>query len=165
MQEVIVEENNERIDAYLASVTDLSRTKIEKLLKDGTILVNDKNVKTSYKVTEDDIITIDDYEEEIMDAVPENIPLDIVYEDDDVIVVNKANGVVVHPAPGNPTGTLVNGLLYHFKNLSKVNGNLRPGIVHRIDACTTGLLMVAKNDYAHNKLASELSMQKTKAMK
>ena len=141
MQEIKVSEGGKRIDAYLASVTDLSRTKIEKLLKDGTILVNDKNVKTSYKVTEDDIITIDDYEEEIMDAVPEDIPLDIVYDDDDVIVVNKANGMVVHPAPGNMHGTLVNALIYHFNNLSNVNGNLRPGIVHRIDAYTTGLLI------------------------
>ena len=161
MQEIKVEESGKRIDAYLASVTDLSRTKIEKLLKDDTILVNDKSVKASYKVGDGDIITIDDYEEEIMDAIPENIPLDIVYEDDDVIVVNKANGMVVHPAPGNMHGTLVNALLYHFNNLSTVNGNMRPGIVHRIDAYTTGLLMVAKNDYAHNFLADELSKKET----
>ena len=97
-----------------------------------------------------------------MDVEPENIPLDIVYEDDDVIVVNKPNGMVVHPAPGNYHGTLVNALMYHFKNLSKVNGALRPGIVHRIDADTTGLLMVAKNDKAHEILAKELENKETK---
>ena len=97
-----------------------------------------------------------------MDVEPENIPLDIVYEDDDVIVINKANGMVVHPAPGNYHGTLVNALMYHFKNLSNINGPLRPGIVHRIDADTTGLLMVAKNDKAHEILAKELEEKKTK---
>ena len=161
MQEIKVSEAGKRIDAYIASVTDISRTKIEKLIKDGTILVNDKPTKASYKVCLDDKIFIDDYEEEIMDAVAENIPLDIVYEDDDVIVVNKPNGMVVHPAVGNTHGTLVNALLYHFKDLSGVNGALRPGIVHRIDAYTTGLLMVAKNDYAHNFLAEELAKKET----
>lgn len=161
MQEIKVEETGKRIDAYLADITNLSRTKIEKLIKDEIILVNNKKVKASYKVCENDIITIDDYEEDVMDAVAENIPLDIVYEDDDVIIINKPNGMVVHPAPGNIHGTLVNGLLYHFNHLSNMNGSLRPGIVHRIDAYTTGLLMVAKNDYAHNFLADELSKHKT----
>ena len=161
MQKIEVIENNKRIDAYIASQTDISRTKVAKLLEDGVITVNDKTVKSSYKVAEGDIIIIDDYEEEIMDAIPEKMDLDIIYEDDDVLVVNKANGIVVHPAVGNLHGTLVNGLLYHFNELSKVNGTLRPGIVHRIDAFTTGLLMVAKNDYAHNFLAKQLSEKTT----
>ena len=161
MQEEVVKEGGIRVDAYVASITDISRTKIANMIKNEEILVNNKKVKASYILEENDVIQIGEYEPEIMDAKPEKMDLDIVYEDDDVIVINKANGVVVHPAPGNTSGTLVNGLLYHFKNLSKVNGNLRPGIVHRIDAYTTGLLMVAKNDYAHNKLASELSEQKT----
>jgi len=161
MQEEVVLNGGMRVDAYVSSITDISRTKIAKMIKEGEILVNGKTVKASYILEENDVISIGEYEPDIMDAKPEKMNLDIVYEDDDVIVVNKANGVVVHPAPGNTSGTLVNGLLYHFKNLSTLNGNLRPGIVHRIDAYTTGLLMVAKNDYAHNKLASELSSQKT----
>lgn len=161
MREEVVSEGNCRVDSYIANITDISRSKIAKMIKDGDILVNDKKVKASYKLEENDVIKIGEYEEEPMDAKPEKMDLDIVYEDDDVIVVNKPNGLVVHPAVGNKSGTLVNGLLYHFKNLSHVNGELRPGIVHRIDAYTTGLLMVAKNDYAHNKLASELSEQKT----
>lgn len=161
MQEIKVEESGKRIDAYIASQTSLSRTKIGKLIDDEIILVNDKKTKASYKVNENDIIKIDDYEEEIMDASGENIPLEIVYEDDDVLVINKPNGMVVHPAVGNTHGTLVNALVYHFSNLSHVNGNLRPGIVHRIDAYTTGLLMVAKNDFAHNSLAQQLSEKTT----
>lgn len=161
MQEIEVMEDGIRIDAYLAKITDLSRTKISKLLDDDVIKVNGNSVKASYKVVSGDLITIDEYEEEVMDAIPEKMELDIVYEDDDVIVVNKANGIVVHPAVGNLHGTLVNGLLYHFDNLSNVNGTFRPGIVHRIDAYTTGLLMVAKNDYAHNFLAKQLSEKTT----
>lgn len=161
MQEIEVMEEGIRIDAYLAKITDLSRTKISKLLDDEVIKVNGNRVKASYKVVAGDLVTIDEYEEEIMDAKPEKMNLDIVYEDDDVIVVNKANGIVVHPAVGNLHGTLVNGLLYHFDNLSNINGTFRPGIVHRIDAYTTGLLMVAKNDYAHNFLAKQLSEKTT----
>ena len=161
MQEIVVDCGGMRVDAYVASITDISRTKIAKMIKDEEILVNDKKVKASYVLEENDVIKIGKIEFEEMNAKPEKMDLNIVYEDDDVIVINKANGVVVHPAPGNTSGTLVNGLLYHFSHLSTLNGNLRPGIVHRIDAYTTGLLMVAKNDYAHNKLASELSMQKT----
>ena len=150
-----------RIDQYLMNELGISRSKVEKLIKDGHVTVNGKIIKPSYSVKKDDYIEYEIVEED-MDVEPENIPLDIVYEDDDVIVVNKANGMVVHPAPGNYHGTLVNALMYHFKNLSKVNGALRPGIVHRIDADTTGLLMVAKNDKVHEILAKELESKETK---
>ena len=158
---VIEEEINERIDSYLSKNTDFSRSKIVKMLKDKAILVNDKEVKNSYTLKVGDIITIGEYKEEEMSIEPEDIPLDIIYEDDDVIVVNKPNGMVVHPAIGNNHGTLVNALLYHSKKLSNINGEFRPGIVHRIDADTTGLLMVAKNNKAHEILADELSKKET----
>lgn len=153
---IVVEENKqERLDSFLAQNTEFSRSKITKLIKEGQILVNGSKVKAGYALRENDEIVID-YVEEEMRAEPENLNLDIVYEDEDVIVVNKPNGMVVHPAIGNPNGTLVNGLMYHSKNLSTINGEFRPGIVHRIDADTTGLLMVAKNDNAHMKLAKQL---------
>ena len=162
MEKIIIEQLvNERIDSYLSKNTDYSRSKIVKMLKDKTILVNDKEVKNSYILKEGDIISIGEYKEEEMNIEPENIPLDIVYEDDDVIIVNKPNGMVVHPAIGNNHGTLVNALLYHSKKLSDINGEFRPGIVHRIDADTTGLLMVAKNNKAHEILADELSKKET----
>ena len=162
MERIIIEEEiNERIDSYLSKNTDFSRSKIVKMLKDKAILVNDKEVKNSYTLKVGDIITIGEYKEEEMSIEPEDIPLDIIYEDDDVIVVNKPNGMVVHPAIGNNHGTLVNALLYHSKKLSNINGEFRPGIVHRIDADTTGLLMVAKNNKAHEILADELSKKET----
>ena len=157
MQEYKVENGNERIDVYLSKLLDVSRSKINKL----NIKVNGKEVKNSYIVKENDIIEIPELEEEQINAEPENMNLDIVYEDDDVIVVNKENGMVVHPAIGNTKHTLVNGLLYHSKELSKKNGEFRPGIVHRIDAYTTGLLMIAKNDKAHDFLAKQLSEKTT----
>ncbi len=159
MQELIVT-NEERIDSYLSKNLDISRSKASKLILDN-VLVNGKKVKNSYIVKKDDKITISEYQEEEIKAVPEAMDLDILYEDDDVIVVNKANGMVVHPAIGNTNHTLVNGLLYHSKSLSKNNGEFRPGIVHRIDAYTTGLLMIAKNDKAHEILAKQLSEKKT----
>lgn len=163
MQTIIVEEsNNERIDSYLMNNTEHTRSKIQKMIKNGDIKVNDSLVKNSYAVKTGDVIEIKDLVLEDMHAEPEEMDLNIIYEDDDVIVVNKDNGVVVHPAIGNNHGTLVNGLLYHAKTLSSVNGEFRPGIVHRIDAYTTGLLMVAKNDHAHEVLASELADKKTK---
>lgn len=156
MQEIKVSEDlNVRIDNYLSNVLDESRSKITKMIKDNYILVNNKSTKASYIPKQGDIITIEEYIDN-MDVLPEKMDLDIVYEDDDVIVVNKGNGVVVHPAVGNNSGTLVNGLMYHSKNLSSINGEFRPGIVHRIDAYTTGLLMIAKNDKAHNFLAEQL---------
>ncbi len=159
--EIVVSEKGERIDSYLSSKIDYSRSKIVKMLKDGIILVNGVKVKNSYILKEGDTINIGEFKEEEMSLEPENIPLDIVYEDDDVLVVNKPNGMVVHPAVGNSHGTLVNALLYHSKNLSNINGEFRPGIVHRIDAYTTGLLMVAKNNKSHEILANELENKKT----
>jgi len=159
MQKFLVEENNVRIDTYLSKKLDVSRSKVTKMLE-SCILVNGNKVKNSYIIKEKDVIEIDEYIEEELTALPEKMDLDIIYEDEDVIVVNKANGVVVHPAIGNPKHTLVNGLLYHSNELSKVNGEFRPGIVHRIDAYTTGLLMVAKNDYAHDFLSKQLAEQK-----
>ena len=161
MEIVINEDFNIRIDVYLSKELDYSRSKIVKMISDGTILVNGKNIKNSYLLKENDIITIGEYVEDEMNVEPENIPLDIVYEDEDVIVVNKPNGMVVHPAVGNNRGTLVNALLYYSKNLSNINGEFRPGIVHRIDAYTTGLLMVAKNNKSHEILAEELSKKET----
>ena len=158
---VTLEDSNTRIDAYLSKQLDLSRSKIQDMIKEEKILVNAKKVKSSYLVKENDLIEAEEYQEEIMDLKPEKMDLDIVYEDDDLLVVNKANGIVVHPAVGNPSGTLVNGLLYHSKNLSDVNGEFRPGIVHRIDADTTGLLVVAKNNKAHESLAKQLEEKTT----
>ena len=152
-----VENGNVRIDIYLSKLLDVSRSKISK----SNIIVNSKEVKSSYIVKENDIIEIPELIEEEIKAEPEKMDLDIVYEDDDVIVVNKPNGMVVHPAFGNTKHTLVNGLLYHSKELSKNNGEFRPGIVHRIDAYTTGLLMIAKNDKAHEFLAKQLSEKTT----
>lgn len=161
MQIVINEElASKRLDVIITESTDYSRSKVAKLIKDGNILLNNKQTKASYVTKLNDVIEIN-YVEEDMTANPEKMDLDIVYEDNDVMVINKENGVVVHPAPGNYTGTLVNGLLYHSNNLSSVNGEFRPGIVHRIDADTTGLLMVAKNDKAHEKLAKQLEEKTT----
>ena len=157
MNNYIVDENNEnkRIDQYLSSVTEYSRSKIVKLIKNGLVLVDNEIVKPSYIVKLDDNIQIIGELEENIDIIPENIELDIIYEDSDVIVVNKSSGMVVHPANGNYSKTLVNALLYHTKSLSE-NSN-RPGIVHRIDKDTSGLLMVAKNDESHQFLADKLS--------
>lgn len=156
-------EKNERIDKYLSSKLDdsFSRAKIQKLIDEELILVNDKVIKSSYKVSNGDVILITDKEED-MSVKPEKMDIDIVYEDDDVMVINKKSGVVVHPAPGNYSGTLVNGLMYLSKDLSHVNGEFRPGIVHRIDKDTSGLLIVAKNDKAHRILAEELKEKKIK---
>jgi len=149
-----------RLDNYLMNVMDKSRSKVQKIIKDGNVSLNGTILKNSYLVKENDVIEVD-YIEEIKEFKPEKMDLDIVYEDDDVIVVNKANGIVVHPAVGNTSGTLVNGLMYHSKNLSQKNGEYRPGIVHRIDSYTTGLLMVAKNDKAHECLAKQLEEKTT----
>ena len=155
--EIEVKENEGlRIDKYLLNCTDFSRSKLQKMIESGNILVNGNTVKTSYLVHDGDLITIEDMTDEV-NIVPEDIPLDIVYEDDYLLVVNKPSGMVVHPAVGNYSGTLVNALMYHCNKLSSVNGSVRPGIVHRIDADTSGLLLVAKNDNVHNDLAKQIS--------
>ena len=156
MEIKVLENNNLRLDKYLMNNTEYTRSKIQKMIEEGYILVNDKEVKASYMVRENDIIMVEDYDE-VSDIVAENIPLDIVYEDDYLLVINKPSGMVVHPAPGNYGGTLVNALMYHCNHLSGVNGAIRPGIVHRIDADTSGLLLVAKDDNTHNDLAKQIS--------
>ena len=152
------EENDIRLDVFLASVLDVSRSQVTKMIKNNEVLVNGKVVKAGYLLSVFDTVLVNHKEEDYL--TPSKMDLDIIYEDEDVLVVNKANGVVVHPGAGNHSGTLVNGLLYHTK-LSDVNGNERPGIVHRIDAYTTGLLMVAKNNKTHEILAKELASKKT----
>ncbi len=148
----------ERIDRFLSeNLEDLSRSYIQKLLKDGSILVNNQTVKANYKTNEDDDIIVRIPDPEVPDILPEDIPLDILYEDDDILVVNKPKGMVVHPAPGHYSGTLVNAIMFHCKGcLSGINGVLRPGIVHRIDMDTTGSLVICKTDRAHQILAEKL---------
>ncbi|MBR5320625.1 MAG: RluA family pseudouridine synthase [Clostridia bacterium] len=162
MSEIIIEvpENfeGERIDKFLSVLLqDSSRNAIQKLIENGKVLVNGAQVNKKYKVSTDDEIKMLPSELKPLDAEPENIPLDIVYEDEHLLVINKPRGMVVHPAPGNYSGTLVNALLYHCKDsLSGINGILRPGIVHRIDKDTSGLLIVAKTDKAHIGLAQQI---------
>lgn len=145
-----------RIDKVLGHfLSDVSRSQLQKWIEDGHVTVNGQVVKTKYKLKAGDVVKIIPEAPQTINLEPEDIPLDIVYEDDDVIVVNKPAGMVVHPAPGHPGHTLVNALLYHSP-LSTINGEFRPGIVHRIDKDTSGLLMVAKNDLAHRSLAAQL---------
>ena len=150
----------ERIDKFLdGRIESLSRSYIQKLIKEKKILVNQLPVKANYKLTTGDTIILQIPDPEPLDIQPENIPLDILYEDDDILVVNKPKGMVVHPAPGHYSHTLVNAVLYHCgENLSGINGVIRPGIVHRIDMNTTGVLVVCKNDFAHNSLAEQLKV-------
>ena len=149
-----------RLDKYLTEqIPDQSRSYIQKLLDDNFITVNGKSAKSNYKLRAGDTITVEIPEAEELDIEPENIPLDIVYEDDDIIVINKPKGMVVHPAPGHTSGTLVNALMYHCKDsLSSINGVLRPGIVHRIDMDTTGLLVACKSDQAHRVLSDKFKV-------
>lgn len=160
--EIKVEEKGLRIDKFLLNYIDESRSTISKMIENGNILVNGANTKNNYAVRVGDIITVDEDFKEELDIVPENIELNIVYEDDDIIVVNKESGMVVHPGNGNTSGTLVNALMYHTENLSDVNGDVRPGIVHRIDKDTSGLMIVAKNNKAHNILSEALSKHEIK---
>ena len=147
----------ERIDKFLdGRIESLSRSYIQKLIKEKKILVNQLPVKANYKLTPGDTIILQIPDPEPLDIQPENIPLDIIYEDEDVVVVNKARGMVVHPAAGNLNGTLVNALLYHCKNLSGINGVIRPGIVHRLDKDTSGIMICAKNDAAHLSLSQQI---------
>ncbi len=149
-----------RLDKYLTeALPDYSRSYIQKLLEDGQILVNGKPSKSNYKLRGGDCIHVTIPEAETLDVEPENIPLDIVYEDADILVINKPKGMVVHPAPGHLHGTMVNALLYHCKDsLSSINGVMRPGIVHRIDMDTTGLLVACKSDIAHRILSNKFKI-------
>lgn len=155
----ITDENSEkRIDRFLSEYfSEYSRSFFQKLIKEKQILVNKKEIKSNYKLNRDDMVEITIPDPEILDVEPENIPLDILYEDEDLIIVNKPKGMVVHPSAGHYSNTLVNALLYHCKDqLSGINGTMRPGIVHRIDQNTTGSLVVCKNDFSHNSLAEQL---------
>ena len=155
------ENSGERLDKFIADNSDISRSYAAKLCEDGLVMLGGKPLAKKYKITGGEEIEIDVPKPEELSIEPEDIPLDIVYEDSDVIVVNKPQGLCVHPAPGNESGTLVNGLVYHCGGeLSAINGVIRPGIVHRIDKDTSGLLIVAKNNEAHLKLSEQLKERK-----
>ncbi|MDE7314046.1 MAG: RluA family pseudouridine synthase [Eubacterium sp.] len=156
--EVTAEYEGSRLDKFLSVIyPDLSRAFFQKLIKSGQVSIPGSTVKPSYTVKEGELVSVRVPPAVQVQIEPENIPLDVLYEDDDLLVVNKPKGMVVHPAPGHYTGTLVNAVMYHCKNqLSGINGEIRPGIVHRIDKDTTGSLAVCKNDYAHSKLAAQL---------
>lgn len=148
---------NKRLDLFLSeNIKDVSRSYVQGLIEKEKVRVNDKIKKSNYKLKNGDKIQVEPHDPVELQVEAENIPLDIVYEDVDIIVINKPQDMVVHPAPGNYTGTLVNGLLYHCNDLSGINGVIRPGIVHRIDKDTSGILVIAKNDIAHNSLAEQL---------
>lgn len=166
MQEYLVPEEaaGTRIDKFLADACpDLSRSFLQKLLKESSVTADGKAVKSSFKVNGGETIAFEVPKPQEAAIEAENIPLDILYEDSDIILVNKPKGMVVHPAAGHYTGTLVNALMYHCKDqLSGINGVMRPGIVHRIDMNTTGVLVVCKNDFAHNSLAEQLKVHSIK---
>ncbi len=166
MKEYIVsqEEKGKRLDTYIPSVdTDITRTSAQRLIEDGNILVNGKNAKVSYKIQENDKISVEIPEPKQIELKAQNIPIEIVYEDSDIIVVNKPKGMVVHPANGNPDGTLVNAIMAICKDsLSGIGGEIRPGIVHRIDKDTSGLLIVAKNDNVHVKMSEQIKNHEVK---
>ncbi len=155
-------EKGERIDGFLVERLDFTRTRIQNLIKEGHIRVNEKKIKPSYKVEKNDIITGIIPKIEEVEIIPENIHIDIIYEDKDIAVINKQAGLVVHPAQGHYSGTLVNAILWHIKDLSGINGELRPGIVHRLDKDTSGLLIIAKNDRAHINLTKMFQEKKIK---
>ena len=159
MKEILVDEENIRIDSFIAKKIDISRSKVQKLIKENKILVNNKTVNSSYLTKLDDLITINDELDFDIHITPADIPIDIVYENDDLLIINKPSGMVVHPAPGNYDNTLVNALLGKY---SLSNNNIRPGIVHRLDKDTSGLMLVAKNDWAHDKLSYLIKEKKVK---
>ena len=166
MKEYIVsqEEKGKRLDTYIPSVdTDITRTSAQRLIEDGNILVNGKNAKVSYKIQENDKISVEIPKPKQIELKAQNIPIEIIYEDSDIIVVNKPKGMVVHPANGNPDGTLVNAIMAICKDsLSGIGGEIRPGIVHRLDKDTSGLIIVAKNDKAHIKLSEQIQNREVK---
>ena len=160
MNEFIIkqEQQNIRLDKIISELEkDISRTTIQRMIDEGNILVNGKNVKTSYKVGVGDLITIQDEEPQEADLLPQDIPLNIIYEDDDILIINKEKGMVVHPGAGNPDGTLVNAIMAKCKDsLSGIGGKIRPGVVHRIDKDTSGLVIIAKNDKAHIDISDQI---------
>ena len=160
----IVEESGKRLDAYITSIdSEITRTAAQRLIEQGNILVNGEKKRTAYKVSNGDIITIEKEEPKEIELKAQNIPIDIIYEDDDIIVVNKPKGMVVHPANGNPDGTLVNAIMAICKDsLSGIGGEIRPGIVHRLDKDTSGLLIVAKNDRAHVNMSEQIKNHEVK---
>ena len=151
----VIDNEGQRIDTFLAEKLNLSRSKVQKLIKDNLVTVNEKKVNVSYQVKLNDEIEVIEELDYELNVEPENIPIDIIYEDEDLLIINKASGMVVHPAPGNYTGTLVNALLYRF-NLTS-GDKMRPGIVHRLDKDTSGLMLVAKNDFTHEKLSEMIA--------
>lgn len=158
MEEIVVTEefNLLRLDKFLTDNRDESRSTIQAMIKQGNILVNDVIVKTGYKIKTDDVITIEPFEDKEVDVIAEDLPIEIVYQDNDLLIIEKDDKMVVHPGAGNPSGTLVNALLYHVKDLQAIKGEIRPGIVHRIDKETSGLLVVAKNPKALEDLSNQL---------
>ncbi len=163
-EKLLITENEagQRADVGLASLLELTRSNMQKLLEDGRAVKGSKVLKANYKLKLGDEIIVTLPEPQPLDVQPENIPIDIIYEDEDVVVVNKARGMVVHPAAGNYNGTLVNTLLYHCKNLSGINGVIRPGIVHRLDKDTSGIMICAKNDAAHVSLSEQIQSKTAK---
>ncbi len=157
------EDNKKRLDIFLMDkFPDKTRSHIKKWIEDGVALVNDKSVKAGYSLREGDRVFLGEVVEEVLSSEPQDIPIDIVYEDNDIAIVNKPQGMVVHPAIKNYDGTLVNALMYRLKNLSSINGVIRPGIVHRLDKDTSGLLVIAKNDNAHINLSSQIAKKDCK---
>ena len=163
MTEFTADRDGERLDVFLARMDEtLSRSRVQRLIADGHVMVDGKTPKASQRLSEGATVAVEMPEPEATDILPEKIPLDILYEDEDVIVVNKARGMVVHPAAGVSRGTLVNALLAHCKDLSGINGALRPGIVHRLDKDTSGVMIAAKNDAAHRSLAEQIQQKTAK---
>ncbi|ANC23746.1 TPA: RluA family pseudouridine synthase [Streptococcus pyogenes] len=159
--EINVITSGQRLDKALADLSPLSRGQANDQIKQGLVLVNGQQKKAKYTVQAGDVICFELPKEEVLEYQAQNIPLDIIYEDDTLAIINKPQGMVVHPSAGHPSGTMVNALMYHIKDLSSINGVVRPGIVHRIDKDTSGLLMVAKTDAAHQALAEELKAKKS----
>ena len=163
IEKIISDETGIRIDKFISDKLDISRSRVQKLIEDGLVTVDGKVIKSSCKTEENQIIMVEIPEALPVEIIAENIKLDILYEDDDVIVINKPKGMVVHPANGNYTGTLVNAIMAHCKdNLSGINGEIRPGIVHRIDKDTSGILLVAKTNEAHNILSDDFANKRVK---